>query len=172
MVDDDRQRKILQFFVRDTGIGIAPEHQALIFEPFRQTHSTCESHALGGTGLGLAIARRLAELMGGKLYLESRLGHGSTFYLTVPYIPATNVTISPASGQHLTRVISQASVHMGSLSGKILLVDDNKVNLKLAERVILRMGCNSIKACNGRNAVDIFRRDPSISLILMDKGKF
>jgi len=71
----------VQFMVRDTGIGIAPEHQQAIFDPFTQVNA---ERAQKGTGLGLAIARRLANMMGGSLTVESELGEGSTFYLTLP----------------------------------------------------------------------------------------
>jgi signal transduction histidine kinase len=68
--------------VRDTGIGIAPEESARVFEPFAQSAATSRSH--GGSGLGLAICRRLAEQMGGTIGVESAVGRGSTFWFTVP----------------------------------------------------------------------------------------
>ena len=167
---DGPKTKMLEFRVRDTGIGIPPEDQTNIFEPFRQSYASSESHELGGTGLGLAIARKLVMLMGGEMGVESSTGeenHGSTFYFTMPYIPSSDVqkehdSVAVADG-------NSASSPNEKLSGKILLVDDSKVNLKLAERVIVKMGCSSITAKDGKVAVSIFRRDPSINIILMDK---
>jgi signal transduction histidine kinase len=72
--------------VRDTGIGIAPEHAALVFEPFRRVE-TGYARSQSGTGLGLALSRRLVELMGGTLTLESAPGVGSTFTVTLTTLP-------------------------------------------------------------------------------------
>jgi signal transduction histidine kinase len=76
--------------VTDSGIGIAPAHQALVFEEFRQVEGV--QHAQQGTGLGLPISKRLVELHGGRLWLSSTPGQGATFAFTVPIDPAAQVT--------------------------------------------------------------------------------
>jgi signal transduction histidine kinase len=82
-VDFDASSRIATITVTDTGIGIAPEHHDKIFEDFRQVDDS-PSRQYGGTGLGLAICRRLASALGGRITLQSRLGEGSTFTLTIP----------------------------------------------------------------------------------------
>jgi signal transduction histidine kinase len=82
-VDFDASSRIATIAVTDTGIGIAPEHHDKIFEDFRQVDDS-PSRQYGGTGLGLAICRRLASALGGRITLQSRLGEGSTFTLTIP----------------------------------------------------------------------------------------
>jgi signal transduction histidine kinase len=76
--------KFLEFFVRDTGIGISKDEQKIIFDRFRQAELNADTRKYGGTGLGLAICKSLVILLGGKLWLKSKLGEGSTFYFTIP----------------------------------------------------------------------------------------
>jgi signal transduction histidine kinase len=82
-VDYEPSSQVATIAVTDTGIGIAPEHHDKIFEDFRQVDDS-PSRQYGGTGLGLAICRRLATALGGRITLQSRLGEGSTFTLTIP----------------------------------------------------------------------------------------
>jgi PAS domain S-box-containing protein len=115
----DRYR--LRFSVRDTGIGIPDDRLDRLFESFTQA-DTSTSRRYGGTGLGLAISRRLAELMGGKLWAESEVGRGSTFH----------VTIEANSAPPPNRV---AEAQAGQLEGKrILIVDDNATNRHILRR--------------------------------------
>ena len=82
------RNNLIKFFVKDTGIGISEENQNIIFDHFRQgDHTTIPEY--GGTGLGLTISKAIIELMGGKLWVESEIGKGSTFYFTLPYIQYT-----------------------------------------------------------------------------------
>jgi signal transduction histidine kinase len=74
----------LQFYIQDTGIGISKENQSLVFERFRQEEETY-TRQFGGTGLGLSISKKLVELLGGEMWLESEQGVGTTFYFTIPY---------------------------------------------------------------------------------------
>lgn len=74
------------FYVKDSGIGIAKEHQALIFKRFRQVETELTVQ-FGGNGLGLAITKHLVELMDGRIWVDSKLGHGATFFFTLPLVP-------------------------------------------------------------------------------------
>lgn len=160
---------MLEFTVRDTGTGIPLNRQQDVFEPFRQAHCATNACIVGGTGLGLAIARKLVERMGGEISLESSTAeesHGSTFRFTIPYYPAV-----PTQGAnvHAKREGSVFGLELPKLRGTVLIVDDNRVNLKLAERFVTKMGCTVEMAENGAIAVAKYRSDPSIEIILMDK---
>jgi CheY-like chemotaxis protein len=141
----------LLFQVRDTGIGIPGDKQERIFEAFHQADSTT-TRRYGGTGLGLAIARRLVELMKGRIWVESEPGRGSSFYFTA-HLPASQRT--PETGLPIPRGL------------KVLLVEDNPVNQKLAETLLRRRNHAVAIAANGLEAVSKFR-DGDFDLILMD----
>lgn len=81
-----KKQKVLEFYVRDTGIGIKPEMSNIIFERFRRVDGA-SNHTINGTGLGLAISKAYIEKLGGKIWLESKFGEGSTFYVTLPFNP-------------------------------------------------------------------------------------
>jgi CheY-like chemotaxis protein/HPt (histidine-containing phosphotransfer) domain-containing protein len=119
-----RDREIrLHFRVRDTGIGIAPEKQQAIFDAFSQADSSM-SRKFGGTGLGLAITSHLVELMGGRVWVESQLGKGSTFHFTASFGLSNNAAPEP-------------SVALGSLERlPLLVVDDNPTNLRILGEVL------------------------------------
>lgn len=159
--------RLVCFAVRDTGVGIAPEHLNHLFDPFTQGDGrTSRRH--GGTGLGLAISRRLVHLMGGHLEVTSVERRGSVFHFTVPL-----------------RAVDSASVGERALEGRggeeiridrdlarrvplrILLVEDNLVNQKVLALVLERMGYRSDVAANGLEAVDAVRQR-EYDLIFMD----
>jgi len=150
-------RCTLRFSVRDTGIGIAPEKQALIFDAFTQAdHSTTRN--FGGTGLGLAICKRLALLMGGDIRIDSRAGEGSAFHLTVPF----RVEAAGAAGDS-----KPASTVMAWPGKRALAVDDNGINLKLVSLMLQRVGMQVDTAENGAAAIESCARH-SYDLLLMD----
>jgi signal transduction histidine kinase/CheY-like chemotaxis protein len=151
-------RCTLRFSVRDTGIGIAPEKQALIFDAFTQAdHSTTRN--FGGTGLGLAICKRLALLMGGDIRIESRPGEGSAFHLTVPFLaPAA----AAAAGER-----DPAPAAMAWPGRRALAVDDNEINLKLVSLMLQRVGMQVDTADNGAAALQACARQ-TYDLLLMD----
>ncbi len=150
----------VEFYVKDTGIGIMPEFQEKIFDRFSQEKSTWEQKQ-AGTGLGLSISKAYVELMGGKIWLKSRHGSGTTFYFTIPYEPVKEpVPESPKA------VDSPREV---DLSGKtILIAEDNDMNYLLLEEFLITSKAKLIRAKNGQEAVDYCKKVPKIDIILMD----
>jgi signal transduction histidine kinase/ActR/RegA family two-component response regulator len=157
----DHRVSKLTFSVRDTGIGIAPEKQDLIFHAFSQADGST-TRRFGGTGLGLSICSRLVELMGGRIQLQSVPGQGSCFSFQIVVSAADALTPEnngpppihapkPAAGQPL----------------RILLAEDNPVNQKLAVRLIEKSGHSVVAVNNGREALNAVDRQP-FDLVLMD----
>ena len=144
--------------VVDTGPGIAADVQTRLFEPFEQADaSTGRRH--GGTGLGLAISRRLVTLMGGELGLDSTLGEGSTFHFTVDAPAHTGDCLPVAPALPSDEEIRAAA--------RVLLVDDNPVNLTVARAMLDRFGCNVTAARSGDEALALWE-DGSFDLVFMD----
>ncbi|ATC64239.1 hypothetical protein CMV30_09880 [Nibricoccus aquaticus] len=158
----DGQMRI-QFAVRDTGMGVPPEKQALLFQPFSQADLST-SRKFGGTGLGLAICKRLAELMGGDAWMESSVGAGSTFYFTL--------LAAPAQTQEMRKLADAAPetarlAPEGMRSLKLLLVEDNLVNQKVALAMLKRIGCDADVASDGVEGIaKVKARDYDV--VLMD----
>jgi PAS domain S-box-containing protein len=150
----------LRFEVQDTGIGIPPEKQQQIFEPFRQADGST-TRKYGGTGLGLAISKKLVELMGGRMGVVSQVGEGSTFWFEVS-LPACD---APAHVrlEHQLRAAEQTP-----LTGlRVLVAEDNFVNQKVIRRTLEKWGVEVQIANNGREALEWLSREP-FHLVLMD----
>jgi len=150
----------VHFTVRDTGIGIEPGKQSVIFEAFAQADRSPRQQ--GGTGLGLAICSSFVQLMGGRIWVESAPGAGSSFHFTAT-LPAGD---SPDTGSLPPAAEAGVSSRTPSCL-RILLVEDNAVNQKLAQRAIEKMGHTSVLAENGARAVEACRRE-RFDVILMD----
>ena len=150
---------LAEISVADTGIGIAMEKQALIFDAFSQA-DTSTTRNFGGTGLGLTICRRLVTLMGGRLWLESSPSQGSTFRFTMQLASVT--PDSPA----LSRTTTQQTTGV-QRSLRILLVEDHPVNQLMAATLLRKRNHQVVVAENGQQAVDLFPTEPW-DIVLMD----
>jgi signal transduction histidine kinase/ActR/RegA family two-component response regulator len=148
----------LRLTVSDSGIGIPPEKQEMIFKAFQQADDST-SKKYGGTGLGLSICAKLVELMGGKIELESAAGQGSRFSVLVPLAAA-------AERRSVGRAAQEASEKFIEPL-RILLAEDNPVNQKLAVKLLEKQGHTVTMVGDGRRAVEAFGNG-SFDLILMD----
>ena len=154
---------VLEFAVRDTGIGIAADKQQTIFEAFSQADGSM-SRRFGGTGLGLTICSRLVRLMGGGIRGQSRLGEGSCFRFSVPLPVSKPAPAAPAQAAPPPEV-APAPCSGGAL--RVLLAEDNLVNRQLVVRLLEKRGHRVDTATNGREACEAFHRQ-SYDVILMD----
>jgi len=150
----------LRFSVRDTGVGIPYEKQAVIFEAFAQADGSA-SRRQGGTGLGLAICSKLVHLMNGRIWVESAPGAGSTFSFVLPLAPAGPAAL--VTGDPLPSRLPEGT----AAPLRILLAEDHAVNQKLARRALERMGHSLVTVENGRKAVEAAARE-RFDVILMD----
>ncbi len=154
----------LHFAVRDTGIGIPPAKQALIFEEFAQADSST-TRKYGGTGLGLAISQRLVHLMGGRIWVESEEGAGSVFHFTARLQPsAGRASTTPPGLRHSAAAVTARSPNAAL---RILVAEDNRVNQMLLQRTLEKLGHFVTLVSNGQEAVDIVSR-ATFDLVLMD----
>jgi two-component system sensor histidine kinase/response regulator len=159
-VEATGDERVLEFAVRDTGIGIAPAAAAKLFQPFEQADAAT-TRKYGGTGLGLAISRQLVELMGGSIRLESEAGRGSTFLFT------TRVKVGEAraapGADDAARLLADRTA---------LIVDDNQTNRRIMEAMLGNWGLRTLSAHSGAQALAVLDRGASagqaVSLIISD----
>ena len=169
----------LHFSVRDSGIGMDTEALDRLFKPFSQADDSV-TRKFGGTGLGLVISRELIEAMGGTIQVESAPGAGTCFWFWLPFKEAPELPVpppAPASGMGTSATAdSRGSGSPAAdtapdlptlLGGKLLLVDDNVVNQKLASAMLARLNLTFDVASNGQEAVDMSASHP-YALVLMD----
>jgi len=146
-------------YVKDTGIGIPEEMMKIIFDRFRQVDETSKRR-FEGVGLGLSIAKGLVERFGGKIWLESEMGKGTTFYVKIP------MEKYESSWNEKSIVTEGDDIDISDL--KILIVEDDLANQKLLREFFEGFERNVRFACNGREAIGIFKPDTDIDLVLMD----
>ncbi len=148
----------LEFYVRDTGIGIDQAYHKKIFEPFQQAEAST-TRKYGGTGLGLAISKKLVELMEGKINMASKTGqgHGSTFYFTIPYTPLEECETS-----------EQDDLYLNDYPPTILIAEDNSTNEKILRKLLEKLGYAVECAHDGRDAISKFKTIPRIDAVLLD----
>lgn len=169
--------------VEDTGIGISKEDQKRLFEPYTQIKAGSVQGG-GGTGLGLCFSRRIVELAGGKIGVQSEVGKGSTFSFTLPFELVTSlakdredVTSQNPFDFHkvsysLARTTSVSKLAGSSLTGhkpKVLIVEDNQVNRKILKKLLSSFDIDSEDAEDGKQALDLCRNGATYDMILIDK---
>lgn len=150
----------LEFFVKDTGIGIPIDKKEKVFDRFYQIENPNKELLTRGTGLGLAISKALVNLMGGNIWVESEEFVGSTFFFTIPYLPSHKVekpeNVNPTGYKDI-------------FSGKtVLIAEDIESNFMFLNFALNITGINILWSKNGREAIEAFKNNPAIDLILMD----
>jgi len=150
------QRCTLQFAVRDTGIGIPSEAMGRLFQSFSQVDAST-TRRFGGTGLGLAIAKRLAELMGGRMWVESKVGQGSTFSFTI------QAEVAPG------KLPPHPTAPPGRLTGcRLLIVDDNATSRRILAALAAKWGAVAHPAATGEEALASLRAGQTFDLAIID----
>lgn len=150
----------VEFFVADTGVGIAGQEHSRIFERFYQVDKA-ETRNYGGTGLGLPISMGYVELLGGKIWLESKVGEGSVFFFTVPCSGIYNIE-PVADAAAAERPVKPSHTR------SILVAEDEESNFALIDAMLKQKNYKILRAKNGQEAVDLFKKNRSTDLILMD----
>jgi PAS domain S-box-containing protein len=151
----------VEFYVRDSGIGIPVDQQKLIFDRFGQVKEVAVRN-LTGTGLGLTISKNLVELLGGTMWLDSFPGEGSTFWFSIPL----------KVGNHRSETLFETDISLAQqldLGGKnILVVEDVDTNYFYISSLLLKLNVKIQRAEDGAIAIEMVKNDPSINLVLMD----
>lgn len=160
LVTSEENRVLIHLAVSDTGIGMPPDLLERIFAPFEQADNST-TRRYGGSGLGLAICRRLAELMGGRIWAESGAEGGSTFHVELPFL------LPEQTDRQQERNCEQADDVYQDRPLELLLAEDNLVSAQFVHKVLSRMGHQVTVVGDGRQALDCLA-DRSFDCILMD----
>jgi PAS domain S-box-containing protein len=177
LTDSSNGSVSVRFAITDTGVGVRPDRAAALFSPFTQADAST-TRKYGGTGLGLAISKRLVEMMGGEIGVESREGEGSTFWFTVTF--EKQLGVPPNSEMEQSMVHRSAAVpvrytnHGGSVEGapkvaqaRILVAEDNVTNRAVARAQLERLGFKADLVTNGYEVLEALQRG-KYDLIMMD----
>lgn len=163
LVEETTEHLLLEFEIRDTGIGISPEQQVHLFQAFSQVDASM-SRRFGGSGLGLAISRGLVEKMGGRIDVESALGEGSTFRFTIETPSATS---DEYPQEELRAELTAGLLSKASLQGRILVAEDNSVNQMVIREQLRTLGFEPDLVEDGEKTLAALRREP-YDLLLLD----
>ena len=157
----EKKGEYLEFFVKDTGVGIPQKQHQIIFERFRQGSESYD-RVYEGNGLGLSICKSYVEMLGGKIWIESEEGLGSTFYFTIPYNPVLE------KETELINAVSAEQKEIQLKNLKILIVEDDEISCTLLKLILYKISKEVIHATTGVEAVDACRNNPDLDLVLMD----
>jgi hypothetical protein len=162
----EKKGKYLEFFVKDTGVGITDFQRNVIFERFRQG-SELLTRNYEGAGLGLSISKAYAEMLGGGIWVESNSnnipgGNGSIFYFTIPYLPESERNIVSENSIQADNKID----HVNNL--KVLIVEDDEISALLLEMNLKQFCSKILKVGTGDDAVQTCRNNPNLDLVMMD----
>jgi PAS domain S-box-containing protein len=151
----------MEFYIKDTGIGIPKDRQQAIFDRFIQA-DIADKRAFQGAGLGLSISKAYIEMLGGRIWIESEEGKGSAFYFTLPYSaqPVIQTVVKP--------VVPVNDVNAQIKKLKILIAEDDEVSEMLLSAVLKKQNHQVLEVWTGYKAVDVCRTNPDIDLIMMD----
>ncbi len=159
----ERKGKNLEFFVKDSGLGIPKSQQKIIFERFRQANETI-TRTHEGSGLGLAISKAYVEMLGGKIWVESALGKGSTFYFTIPF----NAEYELEEKKETQKMPSEIKEENKIKDLKILIVEDDAISKLLITIAVKPYSKEILKVSTGLEAIEVCRTHPDIDLVMMD----
>ncbi len=152
---------VLKFFVRDTGIGIPKEDIGFIFDRFTRSRVS-DQYTIEGTGLGLAISKAYVEILHGNIWAESEEGQGSVFYFTLPVEENSKISELVKEQKQFYRLDSSPD------SFKVMVVEDDPTAEYLLKIILERLTDNILFAHDGKEAIDLYKRNPDVNLILMD----
>jgi PAS domain S-box-containing protein len=158
------RNEVVEFFVKDTGIGIPLDRQSSIFERFIQVDMV-NIQARQGAGLGLAIAKAFVQILGGEIWLKSQEGMGTTFYFS---LPLNTKNKGNKSQTNRIQKCGKKNKPQIELQLKMLIADDDTISRKLILKSVNEFGREIIEAKNGREAIEKFKENPDIDLILID----
>lgn len=154
------KKNFIEFYVKDTGIGLALENQEFIFQRFRQVETT-KTRLYGGNDLGLSISKALVEKLGGAIIVNSELGVGSTFIFTIPY--------SEKQTANVGNPIPFESDHLNQWEEKTILIVEDEINShKYIKELLTKAHVKVLDAWDGNEAVEQVKTHSDISLVLMD----
>ena len=154
----EQNKPSLKFYVKDSGIGIKEDKQKIIFDIFRQGEDS-NTREYGGTGIGLSVAKRLAEILGGRIWLESEEGKGTTFYFTIP-VEKTDII-----GQ---AILQEIEPKRNNKTKTILIAEDDLMSYQFIEIVLNKLDVKLIWVKDGEDAIRYCKENSDIDLVLMD----
>jgi len=166
LVEESEGSVLVRFSVRDTGIGIPVERRQALFESFTQADAST-TRRYGGTGLGLAICKRLVEMMGGEIGVESEEGAGSTFWFTLDLKKVSEGAAAGSGPAMLRKLPPEPASGVPPEDLHVLVAEDNAVNRTVVLRFLEKIGIHAEATVNGQEAIEALHRD-RYDLVLMD----